>query len=339
VLGAILAGSAGGAEAAQVASEIGQLAGAGLIAAYSRDQEREADAIGQELAAQAGYDPRAMAAFLDSLDKYTRLHSATSAGPSYFDSHPPLSERVTSTTSRAGQLATNLQPPVADRAGMLQRFDGLIVGNDPAQGVFRDNLFLHPQLDLALQFPASWKTVNERDVVAAQSPDGRALITMHLEGPARDPRVSAQEFIGAHALRVAKSGSVTIGGYRAFRISAIAATDSGDLGVLITWIEHPKGVMRIAGATPVSLFTSYVQSFGATAASFRALRNQERADITELRLRTAAARSRESLASLAQRSNDRWSLEETAIVNGLQTGAALAQGQLIKIAVEQRYQR
>jgi predicted Zn-dependent protease len=73
MLGTIAAGVLGGAEAAQTVAQIGQVAGAGLIATYSRDQERQADRVGQELAARAGWDPAAMAEFLRSLERETAL--------------------------------------------------------------------------------------------------------------------------------------------------------------------------------------------------------------------------------------------------------------------------
>ena len=73
-LGTVAAAAAGGESAAQGAAQIGQVAGAGWIASYGRDQERQADEVGQKLAAQAGWDPAAMAKFLDR--KSTRLNSS-----------------------------------------------------------------------------------------------------------------------------------------------------------------------------------------------------------------------------------------------------------------------
>ena len=52
-LGTVAAGVLGGAGAAQAASQLGQVAGAGLIASYGRDQERQADEVGQKMAADA----------------------------------------------------------------------------------------------------------------------------------------------------------------------------------------------------------------------------------------------------------------------------------------------
>jgi predicted Zn-dependent protease len=337
VLGTILAGSSGGEQAAETASQIGQIASAGLIAAYSRDQEREADAVGQQLAARAGYEPIAMARFLDTLEKYTALHGGSGSLRDYFASHPALSERVQTSTGRADQLSSAPQPPIADRAGMLARFNNLIVGDDPAQGVFKNNLFLHPGLNVALQFPVTWSTINQRTVVAGQSSDRRALLTMHLQDVARDPRLAGEQFAREHMLKVSSSAATNIHGFRAYQISGSTTSQETELGVLITWIESPNGIFRITGATPLVSFNAYQDVFRSATASFRALRDEERTGLTELRLRSVAARSGESLQALVKRSNDHWSPQETAVVNGIPVSAALTLGELIKITVEQRY--
>jgi predicted Zn-dependent protease len=55
---------------------------------YSKDTEFEADKLGVEYAAWAGYDPRAMGNFLDTLAK----QQATSKG-GFYDTHPSTAER------------------------------------------------------------------------------------------------------------------------------------------------------------------------------------------------------------------------------------------------------
>ena len=102
LLGVVAAGAAGGEQAAQTVGQLGQVAGAGLIATYGRDQERQADQVGQELAARAGYDPAGVAGFLASLGRETqRLSGGRSRQPSFFDSHPLTDERVATTGARA----------------------------------------------------------------------------------------------------------------------------------------------------------------------------------------------------------------------------------------------
>ncbi len=72
-----------------------------FLAAYSRDQEREADRGGQSMAAAAGYDPAGMNDFLASLGNVERLLAGASRMPGFFDTHPPTNERTASTATRA----------------------------------------------------------------------------------------------------------------------------------------------------------------------------------------------------------------------------------------------
>ncbi len=59
------------------------------ITAYSRDQEREADRLGQGLSALAGYSPEGMATFMRDLEYLERLQLGHSRLPAFFESHHP----------------------------------------------------------------------------------------------------------------------------------------------------------------------------------------------------------------------------------------------------------
>jgi predicted Zn-dependent protease len=74
-------------ELAQLAA---QVIGAGYLTRYSRDQEREADALGMDMMFRAGYKPGAMAAFMEKL---MRLQGGGGGYLPIFASHPPTSER------------------------------------------------------------------------------------------------------------------------------------------------------------------------------------------------------------------------------------------------------
>ena len=80
-------------------------------------------------------------------------------------------------------------------------------------------------------------------------------------------------------------------------------------------------------------------AFERTARSFRALDSEERAGIHERRVHVVQASAGESLATLAQRSGNVWKLDEVAIANGLEKGAAPAPGQRVKVVVERPYTR
>jgi predicted Zn-dependent protease len=338
VLGTILAGVAGGNDAARAAAELGQAAGAGLIASYGRDQERQSDDIGQRLAAESGWDPRAMSSFLASLERDTGLRTGGTPRPGYLDSHPALGERVRVTAERAATLTVADNGPIAgEQADFLRRIDGVLIGDDPRNGFFRDGAFVHPDLAFSLQLPAGWMTQNQRAAVLAAPRERDALIRLELQGQGTDPRAAAVQFAQANQVRFEAGQDLRVGGYAAFRALARAEASEGPLGLDMTWIAHPAGIFRITGMAPFQRFNAYAATFQSTARSFAKLPDKLRAQITELRLRAVQARRGETLEALSQRTGNKWSVERTAIANGLSPSPTLRAGQWLKIARAEPY--
>jgi len=338
VLGTVLAGAAGGSQAAETASQLGQIAGAGLIASYGRDQERQSDEIGQKLAAQTGWDPMGMADFMDQLGDYTVLVTGAARRPTYFDSHPPTQERSQTATARARELTITPMPAIAgSQNAFYNQLDDLLVGPDPAGGVFRDTLLLHPDLDLAMGFPTGWDTDNQAAAVLAAPTERDAMLRLELQGGTGDPTAAATEYARQNSLDFTSSGSGQINGFAAFQAIAQAQTEQGQLGLHLTWIAHPQGMFRVTGMAPVEKFNSYARVFENSADSFRSLTAAERGSITERHLDIVAARRGESLTGLSQRTGNRWTLEETQLANDLPANVVLSSGQPIKIAIEIPY--
>lgn len=339
VLGTVLAGSKGGAAAAQQAQQLGQVLGAGLIASYGREQERQSDEIGQDLAADTGWDPIGMRDFMAQLGAYTVYKTGEKRRPTWFDSHPTTDERVATAAQRAQTLAVAPVPNIADsKLGYYRKLEGLLIGPDPAAGIFRDQLFLHPDLDFAIEFPNQWDTLNQPTAVLAAPESRDAMIRLEPQGPAGDPRAAAAEFARQNNLRFTRSGAGRINGFDAFQALAQAQTEQGTLGLHLTWISHPQMMVRIVGMTPVNQFGRYSGQFDRTADSFRGLTSGEKTSFTELRLDVATARRGESLAALSQRTGNAWSIEETRVANALSTDS-LQNGQAVKIAREVPYRR
>jgi predicted Zn-dependent protease len=76
---------------------------------FSRDNEREADRIGIQTMAAAGFDPHAMASFFERLQKYSRLYENNA--PAYMRTHPLTTERIADMQNRAANFSNK---PVAD---------------------------------------------------------------------------------------------------------------------------------------------------------------------------------------------------------------------------------
>jgi predicted Zn-dependent protease len=71
--------------------------------AFSRDYEREADRVGLQALAGAGFDPSAMAAFFDKLQRAARI-SDDGTMPGYLRTHPMTGDRIADAQNRAASL-------------------------------------------------------------------------------------------------------------------------------------------------------------------------------------------------------------------------------------------
>ena len=89
LLGAVLGNDGGGARAAQAGARI--LAG-GYMLKFSRDDEREADSVGVEMMRRAGWDPRGMIEFMDTLRRAQGNDPGRVAV--FLSSHPAPAERA-----------------------------------------------------------------------------------------------------------------------------------------------------------------------------------------------------------------------------------------------------
>jgi predicted Zn-dependent protease len=338
MLGSAIAGIAGGGVGADAAAQAGQVAGLGLNAAWNRDQERESDEIGQQLAAQSGWDPLAMARFLETLEKIEARQKPDSPRPTYLASHPTLGERVRVATVRAATLERGGAAPVARRQGdYYQRIAGLRVGPDPTLGVFQGRRFLHADLDFRIDFPKDWRLLNTPAAVVGMAPGRDAVLGVELQPGSSDPAIAAAEFASASRLTLDGLVSTTIGPWPATRATATATTPGGPLNLTLAWIAHPAGTLRIAGLVPGSRGDKYRTDIAAATESLAPLGREERRQVVGYELRFTKGFGGESMQEFSRRTQNRWSPDITAIANGLSPGSRLEADRPMKYIVEVPY--
>ena len=313
---------------------LGQLANALTLAPYSRAHELEADRLGQEMAAAAGWDPLGLADFLHTLTREEQL-SGAEAGPSFLRTHPLTEDRVARGRDTATRLERSAELPIAaTRAAFLEKLDGLLVGRSAAEGVFRDNAFLHPDLDLRMRFPEGWTTLNGRDFVAAQAPGGTARVVLQIAAEADDALAVARNFAQAEGAAFGLlPKAIQLGSREAVR----AYGRSGDATLDVSWIAHGAYVFQITGICQSREYDAFQTPFIDVALSLRALSADERAEILEDRLRIVRAEAGETLPQLIERGAARWSAEQVAVANAIGLEARLEAGQLVKLPIAQRY--
>lgn len=107
--GLVLAGSAAGGLDADAAQGL-LMTGLGLSQQsqinYTRQNESEADRIGIQLMARAGYDPTGLVDFFDTLNRWSRSMGA--GPPEYLRTHPMTVSRIAEARERADQLPDSL---------------------------------------------------------------------------------------------------------------------------------------------------------------------------------------------------------------------------------------
>lgn len=109
ILGAIVGGDAG--------SLIAQGSNFGLGAyflKYGREYEREADLLGAQIMARAGYDPRRMADMFRTIER----QSDGRGGPEWLSSHPDPGDRYTAIQREAETLRIQASPSQGDFASI-----------------------------------------------------------------------------------------------------------------------------------------------------------------------------------------------------------------------------
>ncbi|MEM8785901.1 MAG: M48 family metalloprotease, partial [Pseudomonadota bacterium] len=176
--GAIMRGDAAGQILGQVAGMGSQL----YVLKYSRDQEYEADEVGILYIDRVGYDPFAMADFLDSMQDQSVLAAQLqgfAVDPNqvdYFSTHPNTGERVRRATQNAlgtGAIAGDLP---ARRDAYLDLIDGLLYGDDPKEGLVVDGQFVHPDLRFRFDVPDGFSVQNSPSAVRGRHESGGQFV-------------------------------------------------------------------------------------------------------------------------------------------------------------------
>ena len=83
----------------KIVSAVGAVGASALLAKYSRDNEREADALGMQYMARSEYDPRGMVDLMDMLREMS--HRKPSVIETMFASHPMSDERYATAVERS----------------------------------------------------------------------------------------------------------------------------------------------------------------------------------------------------------------------------------------------
>jgi predicted Zn-dependent protease len=325
-----------------VARAAGGLAESGLgvlFLRYGRDAELQADRLGAEYAANAGWDPTGVQDMLSTLSRISE-GSDRRGVPGWLATHPEAGDRVERVGPTLSELSTQLDLAAlrVNRQGYLDRLDGMVYGDNPDQGVVRGRDFLHPELRFALRFPEGWEVLNTETQVVAQRPgeDVYVLLQLVTDPNTRDLEALAVDSMRSGGYRQDSGGETTVNGLDAFIGTFTAARDNDvQPRARVAYIDYQRSVYVLGGLADVRAYDEVEPAFNETIRSFRSLSAAEAEEIRPNRIRFYTVADGDTWQSIAQDAGQGIVASNTlAIMNGFPVNEQPRAGDRVKVVVE-----
>ncbi|WP_245500693.1 M48 family metalloprotease [Rhizobium sp. BK251] len=303
------------------------------LAAFSRQQELQADVIGVRMLGEAGYDPYAAARFLDSMAAYSRFMAVdpeTDQSLDFLSSHPNSAQRIDLARSHARAFGQEGKVGDAGRNYYLDGIDGLLYGDSPEEGYVRDETFLHAGLGIRFDVPPDFRIDNKVEAVLATGP---GEVAIRFDGVADTQKQSLTNYISSGwvtGLDPSTIRPISVNGMEA--ATARASADRWDFDVTV--IRNGEQIFRFLTAVPKGS-AALEPTANVLRSTFRRMTPQEMASLKPLRIRVVTVRPGDTIATLAARmmGTDR-KLDLFKLINAMPAAASVAPGDRVKIISE-----
>ena len=304
---------------------------------FSRKQELEADDLGIQYLARAGYDRRAMGTVLASLAAQNtldaQLQGRNASVPEWASTHPDPASRVQGALAKAGTSSGG----ITNRDTFLTRIDGLLYGDDPAQGLIEGSQFIHPELRLSFTAPQGFYMVNGTSAVSIQGQGGQAQMKLapyngNLETYVRAAFTAAG---GQNSnLAPTQMERTTVNGLPAVYGTARVNNGNSQVDVVVFAYEFaPDRAYHFTAIAPAGRAGTFNPMFQ----SMRRITPAEAGAVVPKKLQVVTVARGDTVASLARRMAYPAAQEERfRVLNALGSRDQLVPGQRVKIVVRAR---
>jgi predicted Zn-dependent protease len=300
------------------------------MAAFSQNQELEADREGIKFAGKAGYDPQAAARFLGVMSRFASFSAGENGGEGFLSSHPSTPARIQKALDTARTMFGQAQLET-DREGYLASIGGLTFGDSPAQGSIVGRRFIHTASKFTFTVPNGYTLQNSQSAVVGVAGDGEAVRFDSADVQANVPLV---DYLKSGWIAGLKTESVAAQNYNGIEMaSGLAQTDQ--------WFFRVS-VMRLDGQVYRFIFAAksdsarFAQGAEATLKSFRRTEASDLNQVRKVAVRVVTARAGDSADSLArQMAGLSRGTELFYIINDLFPGDAVEPGKKYKLVALQ----
>ena len=303
-----------------------------FIAKYSRGHEKQSDSDGIQLAASAGYNANALADALERLSKGIELITGEVEKKDYFSDHPFTPKRAADIRSDAPKYKPVNSPHITKSKEMFQgNFNGLCFGPNPKQGIFKDSLFIHPDLGFSWIVPSGWKTFNKPASVGSYTEKVDAFIVLNIVDTAKSAREigeKVKEKAGKSKELIVQSGvDTTLNNNNAYLLRLKSSDKNNEALIELLWIEFESKVFSLVGA----FGPPNKQVAHQALCSFRKSQKEELRTVVQYELQVVHAKKSETIEQLSERTDNKLKLPLTALINDMDQKNPLSEGSLVKI--------
>ena len=239
---------------------------------------------------------------------------------------------------RAGEKAreTGIAPESLPEgeAVYLREVDGLLYGDDPAQGFVIGRRFAHPQLRIGFTAPEGFTLTNSPQAIFIEGPDGLrgefGIGRVPPQGLEAYAAAIAEQLLRGAPARIGEAQRLIVNDVPALILPAIIDTEQGAVELNIAVYEGPNGTAYhfIVAASPAdSLRRAVADLF----TSFHLLSPQQISLLRPRLIQTVTVNPRDSVATLARLMASEHPVDHFMMLNGLPPGAAPTPGQMVKI--------
>jgi len=308
-----------------------------LVTGYRREYELEADELGGEYLAKAGYNPLAMIDTIRVLKDHSLFAKQVLRQPTVyhglFATHPNNDKRLYEAVEKSQSLFPDeLQPYVGDFWSLM---NGLAYGGEATAGLIKGTSYYHAGLRVVVTFPTDWDVVNTTVEVRGTPIVGgkdSSIAVQRLAGPKgsqtpldyltdtlkRDDLVDGQE--------------VEINGFTGYMASVKVLDNSAQARRIALIFKDGNAYLFKGEIGPVGDVPTFEKAWSDTVHSFRAMTAADLRIANSQRITVVMAKPEDTFASLAKKSSLKSYPEDTLrLINGLYPVGEPRAGDNIKI--------
>ena len=312
-----------------------------LFLKFSRDDERQADALGVEYSSKLGYDAHKMADFFKVLQKMS-LSESQGGIPTFLSTHPDPGDRYNDVNKSATEWQTqlNLGTYKVNQDSYLQMINGLIYGEDPKQGYVEGNTFYHPELKFKFSFPDGWKLENSPMQVSITPPDQKALMLFTMSSQ-KTLESAVDTTIAQYKLTLQDSKKTTVNGLQAIVIQCKQVSQDQSTGATQTnivrsyFISHGGLIYVFHGVSAETDFVTYGSIMNSSMTTFSDLTDASKINVKPKKVEIVKVQRAGTLSdAFAYYRVPQKQYNELALLNDVELTDQVQVGKLIKIIGE-----